>query len=397
MAEARRAGSMAPVVETAQVVIVGAGIVGASVAFHLVQAGVNDVVVLDAAQAGGGATAKATGGIRQQFDSAINVRLSIESARFFEQFEARVGTPLRFRQCGYLFLTDAADRAAALRHSVAMQQQLGVPVQLLSPDAVAGLVPGIELSHVQAASFCSADGLASPTDACSGFLSAAKHGGVRVFEDRPATGIGVIGGRVREVQTSSGPIACEVVVNAAGVGSPAVARYVGVDLPVAPHHRQVFVTDRFDRIPDGSPFTVDLDSGAYFHKESAGVILGGTDDGDTRALGEYVDWDLVPRLVGAVSRRMPPLADAAIKRGWAGLREMTPDEHAIVGALDEPAGFLCATGFSGHGFMHSPAVGRIVATLIAGGPITDLDLAPLAPQRFAGVHPHASVAAAFHF
>lgn len=365
------------------VVVVGAGIAGASIAFHLARKGSARIGILDRALPGQGSTSKATGGFRHQFASRVNIELSIESAHVFDQFHELVGAPLDIRRVGYAFVSDEAERHAAMRHNVALQRSLGVDVSILGPDEIRRLVPGLAVGPQSAATFCAADGVASPTDACAGFLSAARRMGVEIMQNRAVTRIRVDNDRVAAVDTDAGPISCGSVILAAGVWTPALAAPLGVMLPIRPHHRQAFMALGDIGVPQDAPFTVDLDTGAYFHRESGGMVIGGTDNGDDRGFDDRLDWSLLPRLVEALTARLPAADRLSIQSGWAGLREMTPDEHGLVGPIPPIEGLFVAAGFSGHGFMHSPAVGRIIADMVIDGQCTAPDVTPLAPLRFA--------------
>jgi sarcosine oxidase subunit beta len=371
-------------VDTVQIAIVGGGIVGLSIAYHLAARGCRDVCVLDRGRLGQGATAKATGGIRQQFSSEVNIRLSQESLALFERFEEVMGSPAGLRRVGYLFLASSDRDWAWLRQAAGLQRRLGVPTQVLEPEEARRLVDGLRTDDLRGATFCATDGVADPHLVAQAFAREARHFGVRLLEDCEVTGIGLERGRVREVRVKDGTtIACDAIVNAAGVHAREVGLMAGVDLPVEPNHRQVFVAEPLAALSRPTPVTVDLGSGAYVHVEASGAILmGGTDRGDRRGYDERLDWARLPLLVEAVTHRVPALEGARVRRGWAGLREMTPDELAIVGRVSDIEGYFVAAGFSGHGFMHAPAVGRLVADLVLDGTTSGIDISPLSPDRF---------------
>jgi sarcosine oxidase, subunit beta len=366
----------------ADVVIVGAGIVGCSIAFQLASRGAERIALLDRDTPGQGSTSKATGGFRHQFATQVNIELSIESVKLFEQFRDVVGADLDMRRSGYLFVSEDPARGDVMQRNVALQRSLGVPSSVVGAEEATRLVPGLVVSPMTVGTYCAADGVASPTDACAGFLAAARRLGVEVHAKRRVVGIDLHGDRVIGVRTESGSIACDSVVLAAGVWTPEVADSVGVALPIRPHHRQAFMTKGDAGIPHEVPFTVDLDSGAYFHREGEGMIIGGTDHGDERGFDQRLDWSQLPTLIEALTRRLPSAEDLEIQSGWAGLREMTPDEHGLVGAIPSVSGLYIAAGFSGHGFMHSPAVGRVVADLVLTGKCEHPDITPLYPLRF---------------
>jgi sarcosine oxidase subunit beta len=339
---------------------------------------------LERGQIGQGATAKATGGIRQQFSREINIRLSQESLKRFERFEEEMGCPADFRQVGYLFLASSGEDWAWLQEAASLQRRLGVPVELLTPDEAGGLVPGLRTGDLLGATFCGTDGIADPHAVVQAFAREARRLGVRILEGREVTGILRDGGRVQRVQVKDGEaVVAALVVNAAGVHAKDVGLMAGVEIPVEPHHRQAFVAGPLPALSSSIPMTVDLRSGTYVHVERNGnIVLGGGDHGDRRGFDERLDWSLLPRLIEGVTHRLPALESARIQRGWAGLREMTPDELAIVGPVPETQGFFVAAGFSGHGFMHAPAVGKVMAELILDGKASTIDISALSLDRF---------------
>jgi len=368
----------------ADVAIIGGGVVGLSIAYHLAARGCHDVCVLERGQIGQGATAKATGGIRQQFSREINIRLSQESLKRFERFEEEMGCSADFRQVGYLFLASSAEDWAWLQEAASLQRRLGVSVELLTPDEAGGLVPGLRTGDLLGATFCGTDGIADPHAVVQAFAREARRLGVRILEGREVTGILRDGGRVQGVQVKDGEaVAAALVVNAAGVHAKDVGLMAGVEIPVEPHHRQAFVAEPLPALSSSIPMTVDLRSGTYLHVERNGnIVLGGGDHGDRRGFDERLDWSLLPRLIEGVTHRLPTLESARIQRGWAGLRKMTPDELAIVGPALDTEGFFVAAGFSGHGFMHAPAIGKVMAELILDGKASTIDISALSLERF---------------
>lgn len=379
--------------ESADVLIIGGGIVGLSIAYHLARRGARGVVVLErAGQVGTGSTAKATGGIRHQFSTEINVRLTQLSLPAFARFEEEMGEPVDFVQHGYLFVTTRAERAEVMRAGLRLQQHLGVPSRWVAPDEAAVLFPDLRVDDLIGGTFCALDGSASPYGAVQGYLRRCRALGVRVLTDHEVVGIEVFAGRVRGVRTASGAFACPVVVNAAGPRARDVAAMAGVDLPVHPYRRQVFVMAPVAGLHRGAPLTVDLDTEWYLHQDRSGALYMGGTDKDTRpGLEEVVDWNGFDAVAQAALRRVPRTRDARVARAYAGIRSLTPDLHAILGSVAQVAGFYCANGFSGHGFMHAPAVGQLLAEEILDGRATTLDTSPLSLSRFAGqVRPEAA-------
>lgn len=366
-----------------RVVIVGGGVVGVSVAYHLSALGYSDVVVLERGLLGEGSTAKATGGIRTQFSSALNVQLAHAAVGYYERFEELVGEPVEFRQHGYLFVLDSEQQLARFTQSAQMQRSHGVRVELLAPGDLPSLVPGIVTDDLVGAAYTPDDGSASPADVVQAFARQARRNGVRFVQETAVTGLcrdaesAVVG-----VETTAGRYDAELVLDAAGPWAPDVGRMAGVEIPVEPHSRQAFGIEALPQLREGMPLTIDLGSGAYVHPERHGGVIGGNDRDTPPALEPRVDWGLTEQLVAALVRRVPWLEGARITTGWAGLREMSPDDHGIVGPVPEVPGFWVAAGFSGHGFMQAPVVGRELAATLLGRPTT-VDLTPLRFTRFA--------------
>jgi sarcosine oxidase subunit beta len=368
-------------VERAEVVIVGGGIIGASIAYHLATRGVRDVVVLERDQLGSGSTGRNAGGVRLQFSTEINVRLSLRSLPRIENFAAEMGVDPQLRQVGYLFLITEERDVAPFEASLAMWKRLAVPAQRLDAAGVRELFPELFLDDLRFATFCARDGYCDPSSLLNGYVARAKEKGAKFREQEPATGITREGDRVTAVRTAKGEIACATVVNAAGAWGAEVGRLAGIGLPIMPLRRQIFVTDPVPGLDREFPLTVEFASSLYFHRESGGVLMGMADPTDGPGFDASVNWDFLPTLVERALYRLPILERAKVKTGWAGFYEDTPDKHPILGAIPGVDGFLCAAGFSGHGIMHAPAAGEAIAELITEGKTT-FDIAPLAYDRF---------------
>jgi sarcosine oxidase subunit beta len=368
-------------VERADVVIVGGGIVGASIAYHLAARGVRDVVVLERDHIGSGSTTRNAGGVRLQFSTEINVQLSLRSLPRIERFEEEMGVDPHLRQVGYLFLITEERDVAPFESSLAMWKRLGVPAQRLDAAGVRGVFPELRVDDLRFATFCARDGYCDPTSLLNGYVARAREKGVRFREEEPATGIVREGDRVTAVRTPKGDIACATVVNAAGAWGAEVGSLAGLDLPIRPLRRQIFVTDPFPGLDRDFPLTVEFASSLYFHRESGGVLMGMADPTDGPGFDGSVNWDFLPTLVERALYRLPILERANVKTGWAGFYEDTPDKHPIIGAVPGTSGFLCAAGFSGHGIMHAPAAGEAIAELVVDGR-TSLDISALAYDRF---------------
>ncbi len=353
---------------TADVVIIGGGVIGTSIAYHLGLMGAQDVLVLEKEpMLGMGSTGKCAGGIRQQFSTAVNIRLAMESVRFFERFHQELGTDPEFRQYGYLFLATTEEDAATFQQNVALQSSLGLDVDILSPRQAKELVPAINVDDVLLATYCPTDGYADPHTVLQAFAKGARQLGVEICTATAATGIRLIGNKVAAVITNQGVIETPTVVNAAGPWLASIARLASIDLPVVPYRRQIFVTTPFPAIADPVPMVIDFQPSFYFRKEGPGILMGMTDDAEPPSFNTHVDWGFLEQVVEKAVHRAPVLAQAGFMDGWGGLYAVTPDDNPILGSMPELQGFFCAGGFSGHGFMQSPAVGRVLAELILRG------------------------------
>jgi sarcosine oxidase subunit beta len=366
--------------ETADVVIVGAGIVGCSLAYHLALQGGSRVVVVDKDLVCSGSTGKSAGGIRQQFATELNIRLSVESIRMFDRMPDELGVNPEFRRVGYLFLATTEAEMTLFRANVALQQRCGVPVQTVAPDDIRRLVPFGRFDGILGGTFCPTDGYAAPYEVTMGYAAAARRRGVRIHEQRAVTGVLREADRVAGVETSAGSIHAPVVVNAAGAFAGLIGEMAGVDVPVKPYRRQLFTTLPVPAFASEPPLTIDYHRNWYFRGELGGCLFSGPKD-DESTFNTNVDWEHLAESVEQAMVRLPLLADAEIHRGWAGLYEISPDNNAILGPVPELAGFYVAGGHSGHGFQHGPIVGKLMAEWILDGRPT-MDVTPLGIDRF---------------
>ena len=369
---------------SADAVIVGGGCMGASVAFHLARRGVTDVVLVEReTMLGTGSTGRNAGGVRHQFSNEANIRLSIESIRTLERFRDEVGHEIDFHQDGYLFLLSSPDSVAAFRKNVEIQRSCGVEVDWLDAAGAERLAPGLDAAAVLGATFCSRDGIADPNGVTMGLAKAAQALGVGILRETEVTGIDVSAGRVTGVQTSRGRISTPVVVNAAGPHARSVGRLAGIDVPVDPYRRHIFIAQDFTKpVPPNRIMVIDFETTFYFHREGAGVLFGMGDPDEPSGFDTTVRWDFLPEVTDVAMRRLPALADASISHAWAGLYEMSPDANPLIGPAPGVTGMFLINGFSGHGFQHSPAAGRILADVITGRD-PGMDLTPFSPARFA--------------
>jgi glycine/D-amino acid oxidase-like deaminating enzyme len=377
-----REAQMVP--RSAEVVIVGAGAVGCSIAYHLTQRGQNDVVVVERATIGAGSTSKAAGGIRAQFATEVEIRMSLESIDVFKRFEDEFGVDCGYVQDGYLFVVSDAAVLAKYACNVGIQNQFGVPSQIVSPEEVRDLAPGISLDDVIAGVWCPTDGHATPNDVCMAYAARARANGARFLEETTVTAMHSVAGGRTAVEMTSGTIETPLVIVAAGANAGPVAAMLGVEVPVVPKRRHVFVTDNFDGVRHPLPLVIDTGSGFYLRSERQTLLMSPGDVGEVTDYFEVpVDWSALETTVEKGVHRFPALEHAAVRNAWAGLRPLTPDEHAIVDWLPGVEGVFCAVGFCGHGFQHSPATGRYVAEWVLDGQ-PSIDLSALGFARFAG-------------
>ncbi len=367
---------------TADVVVIGGGVVGCSIAYHLARRGMRDVVVLERESIGSGTTSKAAGGIRAQFPTETEIRFSLDAIRVFEHFTEEFGVDIGYRKIGYLFLISDRDDLAGFEQRIALQRRLGVDVRLVTPDDARALVPALSVDGVIAAAWGPDDGMAGPAEVTQGFARRARELGVKIVEGVAVTGIDRAGDRVRGVHTTDGPVTAPIVVNAAGPGAARVARLARVDVAVHPRRRHIFFPEPFPDIPGPVPLTTDRASGFYFRKEMEQLLLS---PGDVEDVGDdlnvAIDARRIEETVEKAVQRLPILERARIAGGWAGLRPLTPDDHAIIGWAPGVDGFFLAVGFGGHGFQHSPTTGRVVAEWLTDGK-PSMDCSLFDPARF---------------
>jgi sarcosine oxidase subunit beta len=405
-------------VETADVVIIGSGIVGSSVAYHLAQAGCTNVLVVEReAHQGKGSTGKSMGGVRAQFSTPVNIQMSRYSIDFFSKFDEVVGHPADYRPHGYLFCATNERHLNYLRANRERQIGLGVTnVEWVTPEEIARMVPQLRIDDILGGTFCPTDGFVDPHSVMMGFMLNARERGVRLWLDTQVIQIeveasnsrgldaalvppdprSIVGGtsaaskrdletgRVSGVQTSRGFISTRVVVNAAGPWAAEVAKMADAELPVEPLRRQLVPTEPFDQLPKRFPMVIDMSTGFHFRREGKGILLAWNDPEETPGFKTEFDPTFVEKILTHAASRVPVLAEAEVnpRRAWAGLYEMTPDHHAIIGPSPNVKGLYFVNGFSGHGVMHSPASGRIAADLILHGHSDLIDATQLSVERF---------------
>src|SRR5882724_8756857 len=403
--------------ETADVVIIGSGIVGSSVAYHLAQAGCTNVLVLECeAHQGKGSTGKSMGGVRAQFSTPVNIQMSRYSIDFFSRFDEVIGHPADYRAHGYLFCATTEQQLEYLKANRERQAALGVRnVELVSRDDIARFVPQLRADDIVGGTFCQTDGFVDPHSVMMGFMLKARERGARLWLDTQVTGIEVedspsdrfspsdrleralvppdlgtgpasipIQRRIAGVMTSRGFVSTRIVVNAAGPWAAEVARLAGADLPVAPLRRQLVPTEPFDGLPQRFPMVIDMSTGFHFRREGKGILLAWNDPEETPGFKNEFDSSFIEKILTHAADRVPRLAEAEVnpRRAWAGLYEMTPDHHAVIGPAPDVQGLYFVNGFSGHGVMHSPASGRIAADLVLNGDCNLFDVYALNVDRF---------------
>ena len=369
----------------ADVVIVGAGIMGVSTAYHLARRRAGRVVVLERDEVCSGSTALASGGIRHQYANRIGIELTRRSIETYEHFADEFGVDPRFRQHGYLILVTTDAEQIQAERNVALQQSLGVDVRLLAPEEIRRRFPYLATDDLRGATYSPRDGYADPYLATTAIAARARELGVTIRTGCEVVGVTRTPDRVEGVVTREGLVPAPVVVVATGAWSGVVGRLAGVDIPVAPLRRSKFITAPFpfDAIPEATPFVIDPHLGISLRREGPGVLLGIGRREEAGSFSTALDWGLAEPLVERAVRRAPVLADAQLMRTWSGLYEMTPDQTGIVSIVPGVAGLHVIAGFSGHGFMHGPIAGQLMAELILDGRATTLDATPLALDRFA--------------
>jgi sarcosine oxidase subunit beta len=372
--------------ETADVVIIGSGIVGSSVAYHLADAGYTNVLVIERdAHQGKGSTGKSMGGVRAQFTTPVNIQMSRYSIDFFSKFDERVGHPADYRPHGYLFCATSERHLEYLKANRERQIAHGVTnVELVSREDIVEILPQLRADDILGGTFCSTDGFVDPHSVMMGFMLNAREKGVRLWLDTEVNGIKVESGQVRGVETTRGPVSTPVVVNAAGAWAARVAQMAGAELPVEPLRRQLVPTEPFAGLPKRFPMVIDMSTGFHFRREGQGILLAWNDPDETTGFKTDFDETFIEKILTRAASRVPCLAEAGVnpRRAWAGLYEMTPDHHAIIGPAPNVGGLFFVNGFSGHGVMHSPASGRITADLILKGHSEIVDAPLLGVERF---------------
>jgi len=374
---------MVDLTKSADVVIIGGGVMGASTAYHLALKGCKNILLLERNPFfGQEATGKCAGGIRYQFATEINIRLSLLSLPMLDRFEEELGQAIDVRHCGYLFLLTREKDIQAFEANVVLQHRLGVMTEWLSGDSVRSRLPLMCLEDVLAATWHPKDGLADPSGVVQGYITGARRLGAKCLTDIEATGILIENGRICGVKTPKGEVSTPILVNAAGPWASRIGEMVGIQFPVVPLRRQIAVTTPIPGLPLDFPFVIDFAKNLYFHREGPGILTGMSNLDEPPSFTQQVDreWELVH--FDAAMARMPILEHAGIISRWAGLYEVSPDAHPILGKVPEIEGLYAIVGFSGHGFMHGPACGLLLSEEILDGKAHTLDVTSLRLSRF---------------
>jgi sarcosine oxidase subunit beta len=371
---------------TADVAIIGGGIVGSSIAYHLVAASCKNVLVIERESAQGkGSTGKSMGGVRAQFSTPVNILMSLYSIPFYASFEERLGYPCDYCPQGYLFCATSEKHMAYLRANYEKQVALGLKnVRLVAGDEIRSWFPQLRADDIAGGSFCSTDGFVDPYSAMIGFMTWASEHGAKLWKSAAVTGISKRSGSF-EVATTRDTVSAGTVVNCAGAWSAGIAKMVGIELPVEPLRRMLVPTEPFDQFPHTAPMIIDMSNGFHFRPEGRGFLLAWNDPEETPGYKTDFEPAFIEKILTRAADRVPVFENLAVnpKRAWAGLYEMTPDHHPILGPVPDVPGFFLANGFSGHGVMHAPATGKVLSDLILTGKTKLIDASLLDLARFA--------------
>ena len=368
--------------KTADAIIIGGGVMGASTAYHLAEKGVKEVLLLEKEELfGQGATGRCAGGVRYQFATEVNIRLSLESLPMLERFQEEIGQVIDYKKVGYLFLLTDDDSVNKFRENYQLQRSLGVDTEWLSGKDVREKFPMMNLDDVIAATNHAKDGVVDPNSVVIGYVNAAKRLGIHAFNDVEVIDVNVSSGRVTGVETNQGEISSPIIINAAGPWAGLIGEMAEISIPIQPLRRQWFTTTPLPELPDNFPFLIDFSQSLYFHPEGRGVLSGMSNPHEKPGFDQSIDPDWELTHIQASIDRLPMLSDAGLSSRLAGLYENTPDAHPIIGD-SHVEGFFMVAGFSGHGFMHGPIAGKCLSEIILEGTSNTVDVSMLDLDRF---------------
>jgi sarcosine oxidase subunit beta len=374
-------------VSGASVVVVGAGVMGASAAYHLAQRGWRDVVVVDRApRPAMGSTGRATGGFRAQFSTAVNVKLSLLAREKLKRFREELDVDPLYVPAGYLWLAHTERDRALLREALTVQRAAGLSeAREVSPADIAALNPAVRMDGILGGAFCPTDGFISPARLLEGYLAAAERLGAGFHWNADVVDFERDGERITHVVTDRASIAAEYVINAAGAWAGDLARLASAELPVTPLRRQVAATAPQDVLPGNMPMTIWMDDGFHLRvRDRRALLLWPTPGIAGRPYDDTLDLNWVDEVSAIARDRLPVLAKVPVDptASWAGLYEMTPDRHSVIGPAPECPNLFYINGSSGHGVMHSPALGQVLAEILSDGKASSVDVTALSPTRF---------------
>ena len=373
---------------TAEIVIIGGGIVGSSIAYHLTTSGCKNVLVIERESAQGkGSTGKSMGGVRAQFATPVNIQMSLYSIPFYDSFEEKLGHPSGYHPQGYMFVATRQSHLDYLQANFERQKALGLKsARIIAAEEIIRMLPQLRSDDILGGSFCSTDGFVDPYSAMTGLMTRAVEQGATLWKNCEVTGILRDGRGVSGVETSKGRIATRTIVNAAGAWAAQIAKFAGIVLPVEPLRRMLVPSEPFNEFPHSSPMVIDMSTGFHFRPEGRGFLLAWNDPEETPGFKTDFENSFIEKILTHAADRVPAFENLPVnpKKAWAGLYEMTPDHHAVLGPVESVPGFFLANGFSGHGVMHAPATGKIVSDLILHGKTSVVDDASvLGYDRFA--------------
>jgi len=375
-------GYMSELPSTADVVIIGGGVMGASAVYHLASQGIKDIVLLEKEEYfGQGSTGRCAGGVRYQFATDVNIRLSLASIPMLERFELEHEQAIDYRKCGYLFILTNEKDVETFHVNVSRQHRLGVRTQWLSGNEVRERLPMMIFPDALAGTFYEKDGLVDPNSVVMGYIKSAKKLGAKTFTRTEVTGILTGNGMVNAVETNRGVVKTRTILNTAGAWAGLIGEMAGVRIPIDPIRRQIFTTSPLPEVPADFPFVIDFSKSLYFHREGDGLLIGMSNLHEQPGFATDVDENFETKIFDEAYTRMPLLENAGRSSHWAGLYEVTPDAHPILGSTNVRGFYVCA-GFSGHGFMHGPIAGKLMSELIQNHSFSSVDVSMLDLARF---------------